>query len=66
MLSLRLFFLVNRKVKIEKRDIDFLKTLPQCRLSYLANFPEETEQLQNGPNSIRVSLIIPSKYFYML
>ena len=66
MLSLRLFFLVNRKVKIEKRDIDFLKTLPQCRLSYLANFPEETEQLQIGPNSIRVSLIIPSKYFYML
>ena len=47
----------------EKRDIDFLKTLPKCRLSYLANFPEETVQLENGPNSIRVSRIILSKYF---
>ena len=58
MWGLRLFFFFNRKVKI-----DFLKTLPQCRLSYLANFPEETVQLENGPNSFRVSFIIPSKYF---
>ena len=42
---------------------DLLKTLPQCHLSYLANFPKETDQLENGPNSIRVSLIVPSKYF---
>ena len=60
---LRLFFFFNRKVKIEKRDTDFLKTRPQCRLSYLTNFPEETVQIENGSDCIRVSLIIPSKYF---
>ena len=62
MWSFGLFFFVNIKVKIEKRDIDFLKTLPQCRLSYLVNFPEETVQIENGSDCIRVSLIIPSKY----
>ena len=63
MRGLRLFFFFNRKVEISKRDTDFLKTLPQCRLSYLANFPEETVQIENGSDCIRVSLIIPSKYF---
>ena len=39
-----LFF--QQESKNRKRDIDFLKTLPQCHLPYLANFPEETVQLE--------------------
>ena len=60
MWGLRLFSFFNRKVKIDER---FLETLPHCRLSYLANFPEETVQLEKGRECIRVSLIIPSEYF---
>ena len=55
--------LFQQESKDRKKEIDFLKIPPQCRLSYLANFPEETVQLENGPNSNRVSLVIPSKYF---
>ena len=67
MWSLRHFFsFFNRKVKIEKKRLISCKPSLSAILSYLANFPEETEQLENGPNSIKVSLIIPSKYMYFI
>ena len=42
------FFFFQMGGKDRQKEIDTLKTPPQCSLSHLANFPEETVQLENG------------------